>query len=332
MNHIIYLASGDKDSIYKELKYSLLSLNKVCSENFRNNLRIIIYTDREIMLPKALQNLNIIFEYFTKQDVADWTKNCKGYFFIIKAKVMQKFLSNNAGKILFIDTDTFFLKDPSSLFNQIGKGKAVMHIKEHSVRQRPTMKEYLRIKHFYSQEGTRFQIDPVFDLWNSGVIGIDNSSLPQLEKITLLIEQLTEDTNWHILEQLSFSYYLGKINKIISADSYIIHYYFYKPFIHFLGSYFHDFSKEDQPHIDELKNLKLLPEKFEYKRLPYLLLNCLKMFSIREWVFYCLPANSFIGGLLRKELLFDEKYYKLVILTSFKRLFKLFKIGEFAFK
>lgn len=328
---MVYLAFGNRDQngLLKELICSLMSFQKVSSEANKKNTQIIIYSSNPISIPSALNDLSITFRPLSDQEVAESLKKYNGFALALKVKVLLNFFQTiSKGNVLFVDTDTFFVKDPHVLFESIGKGKLVMHVKEHKIKHRPALRGYLVKKTFKDMQGHNFKIDPGIDLWNTGVVGMNYAFSPQLEAVLHLIEQLTEDVNFHILEQLSFSYILQKNERFLPADPYIVHYYFFKSFVHVLGRYFNFTINEDTQLLDKLGKANILPKEIEYTDLSRILINSLKN-SFVEWIFFCLPPDSHIGKILITEFLYDKKFYKKVMYVFVKRIFKTYKLWEY---
>lgn len=306
-----------------------MSFRKVSSEASKRRTQIIIYSSNPISLPDSLKDLSIVFRSLSEQDVAESLEKTNGFLLALKVTLLQKFFQTiSEGNVLLVDTDTFFIKDPHPLFDAIEKGDVVMHIREHTIKHRPALRGYLVTKTFKDDHGADFRIAPDVDVWNTGVVGMNHSVSPYLVAVLHLIEQLTADVDFHILEQLSFSYVLQKAKRVVPADPYIIHYYFFKSFVHVLGRYFHVTVNEDKQLLDKLQKVKILPEQIVYEDMPKILINALKS-SFVEWIFFCLPPHSYIGKVLIREFFYDRKFYDKVVYVFIKRLFNSYKLWEY---
>lgn len=328
---MLYLAFGDIDQsgLSKELLCSLMSFQKVSSEASKRNTQIVIYSGNPVSLPDSLNDISIVIHPLSEADVAESIKKTNGFVLALKVSVLLKFFQTiKKGNVLFVDTDTFFIKDPQPLFESIENGDLIMHVKEHKIKHRPALRGYLAGKIFKDSRGNSFTIDSDTDLWNTGVVGMNQSFAPELDAVHLLIEQLAVDVNFHILEQLSFSYVLQKNGRILPADPYVVHYYFFKSFVHVLGRYFHFTINEDTELLDKLRRATILPEQIVYADLSKILINSLKS-SFVEWIFFCLPPNSHIGKILVHEFLYDRKFYDKVIYVFIKRIFNTYKLWEY---
>jgi len=330
-NYMLYLAFGNNDQggLLKELICSLMSLQKVSSETTKRDTEIIIYSSNPIYLPDSLKDISITFRLLSDEEVTQSLLKANGFLLALKVTVLQKFFETiGKGNVLLVDTDTFFVKDPHPLFESIEKGDVIMHVKEHKIKNRPALRGYLIGKTFKDDCGSDFRIDSNVDLWNTGVVGMSHEMSPQLIAVLHLIEQLTADVNFHILEQLSFSYVLQKDRRFLPADPYVVHYYFFKSFVHVLGRYFRFTINEDTQLLDKLRLANILPEQIAYADLPKILINSLKS-SFVEWIFFCLPPGSYIGKILMREFLYDKKFFDKVLLVFIKRFFSSYKLWEY---
>lgn len=330
-NYMLYLVFGEKDrkGILKELICSLLSFQKVSSEETKKSTQIVIYSSNTFPLPDSLNNLNIIFKSLSEQEISESIRRNNGFTLALKVDALHNFFKTiTKGNVLLIDSDTFFTKDPLSLFKLIERGNFIMHLKEPKIYQRPALRRYLNKKNLKDIQGNQFKIKPKTDIWNSGVVGLNDSHSQNLDSALSLIEQLTQDSDSHILEQVALSYVLQNNGKISSAHRYIVHYYFYKPFVHVLGSYFNFSFDEDREIIRELTTQNVIQKNIVYADLSKLLIKNLKG-SFIEWYFVCLPYSTQVGKHLVHEFLYDKRYFKSVIKTYVKIAFKTYKLWEY---
>ncbi|WP_143774263.1 hypothetical protein [Niastella vici] len=312
--YILYLVF-DSTKIQNEFVYSLLSLDKVISQGLRDEIEIIVYTNIEFQVPPIVAHFKITFRVLDKSEYETWLKRSNNFFLTLKAWILKDFFSHYRTNALFVDTDTFFVKDPLPLFQSIEQGHLQMHVREEKFLQKTEICNYLKTHRFNSLDGTSYAISTQAYMWNSGVVGVNYSNWPIVDEIINLIEQISNDNEWpkkptwdsKLIEQLAFSYFFQRNNKIRAAEQYIIHYWFFKPFRLFIGKnigYFNgsdeiefsNFIKKDQVQRTDVTQL-------EFKDVSSVLFTIMNEYSyIYLELLFNLPAKTFIGELLREEI------------------------------
>lgn len=312
MYHLLYLLFGqDKGNLKSELVYSLLSFNMVAGEWSRKNIQILICTDEEIVLPPVLHSLQISFHMLKQEEIREWISKANKHSLVLKARVVFNLLQQVASHAVLVDTDTFFVKDPESLFRLVEQGNFLMHLKEYPISRRPKVYRFFRNRMFRKLNGSHFAIVPPFYMWNSGVVGVDHRNTKLLAEVIYLIEQISSEDEWppeesRFIEQTSYSYYLQKQEmQLLPADDHIIHYWFFKEARLLLGNYFNYFhGMDDQVFRKTLEMQNARPEDFSglsYEALPPVIFDIMKKYSlINEYHFECLPVDTYVGKLLRQ--------------------------------
>lgn len=311
MNYLIYIVFGNEKGRYKsELVYSLLSLDRMTTDRSRENIAILIYCDGEIELPDRLNHLPVSFNYLKKEDIISWINKGNGHSLILKAYVMLDFLQKYDSGGILVDTDTFFIRDPESLFETIKSDRLLMHLKEYPLKNRPKIHSFFQKSEFRRLNGDRYTISPSFYMWNSGVVGIHSDYVRLLPEIIFLIEQISFDKEWPLeerllIEQTAYSYYLQvQETELLPAEEYIVHYWFFKEFRFLLGKYFDFFLEEDQEILEQILADKRLEEsdfsELKYDNLPTLMFRFMSAYDmLRGYHFECLPKDTLVGSALR---------------------------------
>lgn len=332
-NSFLYLVIGDNKKIFKELIYSLISLNHISKKKTKENAKVFIYTDQELEIPEQLSELNIIIKPINKEKYNYWLNKGNGFFLIIKAWLLKEHFENYPNtNLLFIDTDTCFIEDPYYLFNQIEQGKLVLHLKEHRLKIRTEISEYIKTKEFISTTGSPYKISLSDYMWNSGIIGINSLKSKIIDEIINLIEQIVKEKNWHVTEQLAFSYFFQTLGKPIASEKSVIHYHFCKQFIYLMAIYFKHIYPEDKNITAYLSEGNSFISSLNIKQLPAVLIQLTKEIFIWERMYYDFPINTIIGKNLYKQTIFDKRYFRFALKTFFKKLFGINKISEFVSK
>lgn len=148
--------------------------------------------------------------------------------FILRAKIalIKETLFNKNCNLLFVDTDTLYLKKIDNIFEKIEKGVCYLHRKEWALRMgRKKHPELCPVDlNFHLLTGTHITINESTQMWNSGVVGISSK---QKEIISDALEftdrYYKENPSWHV-EQFSLSILLQRTFKLKIASDYIFHY------------------------------------------------------------------------------------------------------------
>ena len=316
--YLIYLSFGEANKPYEcEIVYSLLSFDSVASADTKENTAILIYTDHDFHLPDRLSHLKITIVGLEKNEVGEWLIKSNNYPYVLKTRVVHHFLKMYRSSGLFVDSDTFFLSDPAPIFQQIERGSVIMHLQERRISEIPELQNFFLNSSFKKCNGYEFTVED-FCIWNSGVIGLNFQLIGIVEEAIFLTEQISNHKGWppqfHTIEQIVLSFNFRN-NNIVSAEQFIIHYWFAKKFRGVLGKHFNFFHKNDKLLAEQLiayDTSKVIPDTIKYRDLPDIMKNLLKAYepnsTIGIYSPYCsmeiiledLPLNSFIGQFLRQ--------------------------------
>ncbi|MES2457711.1 MAG: hypothetical protein V4594_19290 [Bacteroidota bacterium] len=149
---------------------------------------------------------------------------------------MKTFEQYPGEKLFFIDSDTFFCSDPSSIFRSISPRLSIMHKDEYSFfdglmlftsfNQAEAPQAFIDFIetnsfHFSGQDQTINKYD---HCWNSGVLGLDPEIAPLLTDVLKLTDQFYQHSKWFIAEQLAFSVVLTRQTQVMPCEEKVIHY------------------------------------------------------------------------------------------------------------
>ena len=307
---LIYLVIENKNTVRaNELIYSLSSLSEVAGQSVKEKLKIVIYSNRSFALPVYLGGLDITFSILQESTISEWVKRADGHLLVVKAWITLETLRKFGTCAVLLDTDTFFYKDPEPLFTKIYEEYAVMHLREYEIFSDPKLNAFFAHRSFNSLDGNTYSLHPDCNMWNSGVVGIHPNNIHLLPEIINLTEQLSFETSYpgskKLVEQISFSYFLGsQQNRILAAEGYIFHYWFFKYARYFLGLYFNEFQPSDREQFTQLlQENGLTQEHFSeltLPGLPFVLMGLVNRFlEVGEKLLTALPETSIVGKLLR---------------------------------
>ncbi len=275
MNYLIYQAYGNK-GIINEAIYSLLSFYKALVDPLSNEIKIVIYTDDIPSIDHYFSEKDIIYRPLTKELIHEWKGNID-FVHRVKIKILQDFfLVYTDANVLYVDSDTVFKTAPNELFKAVSEGKFVMHTMEGIIKDRsnPILKKlfkYLYFNDIILSDGTKFQVSTKTQMWNAGVIGINESNKEILDKVLDFTDSLYPHFPKHIVEQFAFSYYFQTQSEIVPAESCIYHYWNFKEFRIVLSGFFERFKDKDTTFLTrkivEIDPQRLIQPKLKYEKL-----------------------------------------------------------------
>ncbi len=299
--YLLYYLFGENERYRSELLYSLLSLKKVTNKNSLSNINVKIYSDHIFSLPDQLNFINISFITIEKEIIESLIKEANGHFFIVKPMLLLQFQNKYNAPCILMDTDTFFIKSPVSLFKRIAKHTFLIHADEYPISMWNDLVSFFERKTFTDLDGNVFTINSNFYMFNCGVIGFYPECTPILRKVINLVHQISGEKDlpakWlPLIEQISFSYYIQQsILKKAAADDSIIHYWFFKGSRHFLANKLRYFNPNDEDKII-IKGVAKVP----YSLLPLFIIKTMQKYSlISSEHFKCFPPHTLIGRYLR---------------------------------
>ena len=217
---LLYLVYGNAPTYQLELGYSVLSAVARMGSRRPN---IVLMTDDAGRRP----DLPVEHLIFSATDLARWTDYgrhnhaCKVHAYLVA-------LRHFGGKVAMIDTDTWFLGDPMSLFDRVKPGRAVMHDEEGMLGNFADWGSAI----CHSDEH-RLDISPESVMFNSGVVACEGSMLEGLEEVPAYLDALLAAGAPFNAEQFAFSHILLRGGEVVTCSNLLRHYWgFERRFIH----------------------------------------------------------------------------------------------------
>jgi hypothetical protein len=224
---ITYLAYGPH-ALHRQVIFSILTLYYYTKRDIKN-FELIIYTDNKEIFEEHLRGIRISYKILSPKFIKSSIKY--NFHHRLKAVIIRDCALEYKNKLLYIDGDTYFLKSPTTLINQLSPSTSLLHKLEYTLQETGTGYDYTRLKAKKLAINYTFQIGNVISkinedaqMWNTGVVGISKENLHLLDEILDLTDQINEKVYFILAEQFSFSYILQNNTKIESADTVIYHY------------------------------------------------------------------------------------------------------------
>lgn len=174
---IIFIEYGAQERFLNQTKYSIMTLKAF---NELDKSEIIVYTEQ----PEKYVNMAVSTQSIAHK-VFDYSLGGK-YHFRIKPCVLLDALREHECPILFLDTDTFCNADLNKRITSISKSNVLMNVFE-STNPYPEFS----MSSVTLPSGRIYSYDPQkTKMFNSGVIGVDNSHEPAIEDAIFLIDTM----------------------------------------------------------------------------------------------------------------------------------------------
>ena len=226
MRTLVYLCYGRGPHVF-ETTFSLLSAFRFPSQEQCRH-QYVIYTDD----PESFIELGVELVILDAATLGAWMGK-GGYIHRRKTMTIIDALNRFPGAVVFVDSDTYFLKPPARLFDKVGPGLCRLHILEARLLESGTrinraISEVIDRNTFRDLSGRSFNISPNATMWNSGVLGVHSSEAYLIEEALNLIDQIwpklqNNPLSVHTVDQLAYSYFLER-NRVSESYDIVYHY------------------------------------------------------------------------------------------------------------
>lgn len=294
MNYLVYQSYGSTD-ILNECCYSILSLLKQGLNSEKN--QIVIYTDNKDYF-SFLPSTHISFIEMSAETITDY-KGPYSFVHRLKIKIIQDCITRFEGKILYVDSDIYFLKPIDTLFDKIDASNFLMCNNEGSIdiggnKVFEKFSKFIRENTSYLKKHN-IPIPANVIMWNAGIIGFTSPNKELMNKVLHTNDTIFEKFKSHVVEQLSFCYQLQIHGNLHKSTDYVFHYWNLKEFRIVLSEFFQhhlptSILKEMIQDVDSIRPDVLILPKLEYESLSFIKKNLRKLKGKKNrWEF---PAYS----------------------------------------
>lgn len=223
---LLALQAYGSSRILREARFALLTFLHFATR-WQGPWKVVVYTDD----PGAFAGLGpaVLTEPMGPERLRAWRG---GIDFVhrVKLEMLLDCLDRHAGAPLYVDSDTWFSRDPSLLYERIGPADAVMHECEGRLEEEGNgvlrkMHRFVRRNALEMPDGETVRMAPSTEMWNAGVIGLDPSVAPSLLRRALaLTDAMHARYRKHVTEQLAVSWVLQTTMRVHAADDVVQHY------------------------------------------------------------------------------------------------------------
>lgn len=214
-SQLVYLVYGNDEAYLHEAKFSILSAIRESKEG--SLTRILLYTDK----PHDFLGWPVDIVYLSDEIMKAWI-GFHGYFHRCKAAAILD-STNYANYSIFVDTDTFFVQDPSKLFDLLKSKKWIVDEVEAVWADWHDQPLYQKTA---SMLLNKYSVADDLLLINSGIFGIKNDAKDFMHKSIKLIDEIYPlAKNIHIVEQFAASVAAYGFTRPGEARGIVRHYY-----------------------------------------------------------------------------------------------------------
>lgn len=218
MKILLYQIYGSDRRYHLELTYSVLSAAQFLRDS-PSDIRIVLLSD-EKNKRADLPLENIVLPSATLQE---WQME-GSYKHAMQAYCLHHALETFAAPTVLIDSDTRFRRHPSVLFNTIGPGRTLMHVREGKLSNTPEWPEW---EHLISSSGGYIEgltLSRDTEMFNAGVLGAHPSDTDLLNQIKAVMFRTRELSRVFTAVQLAASLVFHEKSELSTCEDAIDHY------------------------------------------------------------------------------------------------------------
>ncbi|HEY5467857.1 MAG TPA: hypothetical protein VIK85_01995 [Coriobacteriia bacterium] len=219
---LVLLSYGGRDDQVAETKYAILSAYRWARPS--DGIEIVLYTDN----PSRFDDMPVRLRPIAAEELEGWT-GPEGYQYRRKLEVLRDALIQTGRPVVFVDSDTWFRRSPARLFDRIGRGRSIMHVREGNLRGRPFPQychdfvDCVESRTWKTSSGSPLDITSDV-VWNSGVIGLDPLDNVLVDDALALIDQVYCKCELWFLEQFAIAFFLMRSTDVRGASDIVFHY------------------------------------------------------------------------------------------------------------
>lgn len=223
MDHLVYISFGEGRHV-DEVRFSVQTAARHLAAG-GGAWGVDVWTDR----PEQWKDLPVSVVEVSPEQALAWMGPHR-YVWRAKIEVLRAALAAaDGGRCLYVDGDTWWSRSPSVVFDRIGPGRSVMHLRE----GRPPAPEVAALAHVLERHqpvdgsGHAWTFPADRDSWNAGVIGLHPADAGACPEVASLTDQLLEHgfgEHSHTSEQLAFAVALQARTEVSECRDAVVHY------------------------------------------------------------------------------------------------------------
>lgn len=234
MNTVLVTQSFGKESEYRRAIFMIWSFWSKSSAT----IKVILFTDAPDYFDSYFKNRDVQYVKLTPDKVLAMRGSINFLHRMKIAMIEEAFNLQVNSNILYADSDTFFIDDPSPLLKELAPSKSFMHILEYAfeeIRNMPlpagkTFRDFVSLlerQNFKLADGSDIKIQTSQSSWNAGVMLLHHSHKAFIQDVYALTNQFYSATSNHASEQYAFSIALQDRTSL-QPCSHISYHYWYR--------------------------------------------------------------------------------------------------------
>lgn len=220
MHTLLYLSFGSGPHV-NEVRFSVLSARRFLGAR-PQTCRVVVYTDS----PAHFDGLAVEVIALSARELEEWS-GPQQFFWRRKVRAVQDALVRFDAPCVYVDGDTYYQRSPEALFQRIGPGRTVMHVREGHLDRwmAKPIADYLAMRPtLLDRGGDPWPITEDTPMWNAGIVGVHPADAPLVDEVLHLVDQIYTGTGHVHSEQFSFGAVLQLRSALREAADVVQHY------------------------------------------------------------------------------------------------------------
>jgi hypothetical protein len=220
--HLVTQAYG-KEEIRTEALYALWSALAWRGEP---PLDVHVYTDDAAPFGPLAGRVDV--RVLSPEEIRDW-RGPHDFIHRLKAAMIRDMVRRfPREKLAYVDADVFFTGPLAALFERIGPGRSVLHLREYSVATHDSAQMRKFRAHMGALSFRGRPLDLSRDMWNAGVVGMDPSLFAVVDEWMDWIDAIYPHYKRGLVEQYGICRLLQREGTVGPTDDLVFHYWFQK--------------------------------------------------------------------------------------------------------
>lgn len=218
---LLYFVTGSHAPHYHQANFSILSWLAYG----RGIDRIVMMTDSPDYF-RFVDDERVIVQPIGAERFTEWRGEHE-FFWRIKIKAMQAVTERYPGShVVYLDGDTFCLRDPAPLRQRLDEGSNLMHAREGALAELPTRSEKKMWRDAGGKTFAAVTITAAHQMWNAGVVAVAAQNVGHVLPTALRLcdAMCAAGVERRLIEQFSLSVACGLDRPVLPAGGVVAHY------------------------------------------------------------------------------------------------------------
>jgi len=229
---VLVTQSFGNESEYKRALFCLASFYAYCSERSE----CYLFTDNPDYFRKYLPDFPVRYFLLTPEKI----KALRGsidFLHRMKIGIIDEAFQHTDQNLLYVDSDTFFLKNPFDAVAKVSPGISFMHLREYSFESMNQwmlpagipfrdFAKFISTNVFSMPDGSTLRVNINNYSWNAGVMIFHPSHRKYIPEVYVVTDATYPVTRNHACEQYAFSIVMQHHTSVQQCDDMSYHYWY----------------------------------------------------------------------------------------------------------